>query len=148
MFRSQLAPSVFRIWLGCVALTDLLVGLLLLDGSEDAEAADKDKAFQGHPHFEDSLCQILGSFGIDAMEVLFVQTLRHTGGMHHIVEVVSPELFYQLYLRREVEFDEMDPLVLQIFLRTVLAHRCPGFEASLKGFFHDKGTDKSACACD
>ena len=56
---------------------------------------------------------MLGTLCVDAMEVGLVQTLRHTGGMYHVVELMLLQLFYQLLLRREVEFDEVDTLVLQ-----------------------------------
>ena len=56
---------------------------------------------------------MLGTFRVDAVEIGLVQTLRYTGGMYHVVELLTLQLFYQLLLRREVEFDEVDTLVLQ-----------------------------------
>ena len=61
-----------------------------------------------------------------------------------ILEVGMPlkrfvfQLLFQLLLRREVQFDEVDALVFQPFPRTALAHGSPGLEAPAKGFLHDK----------
>ena len=43
-----------------------------------------------------------------------MQTFRSTGGMYHIVERTTTELFLHLLLRAEVQFDEVDALVLEI----------------------------------
>ena len=138
MLCSQFAAPVFGIGLRGVALTDLFIGLLLPDGTKHAEAAHEDQSLQGHLYLQQSVHQILGALGVDAPEVLFVQTLRHTSGMHHVVEGFIFQLLFQLLLRREVQFDEVDALVFQPFPRTALTHGSPGLEAPAKGFLHDK----------
>ena len=42
---------------------------------------------------------MLGTLCVDTVEVGLVQTLRHTGGMYHVVELMLLQLFYQLLLR-------------------------------------------------
>ena len=72
------------------------------------------------------------------MEVGLVQTLRHTSRMHHIVELLIAQLFHQLGLRREVEFDEVDALILQERPRAALAYGSPSLEPSFEGLLYDK----------
>ena len=98
MLCCQFTASVFRIRLWGVTLADFLIGLFLFDSPEDAEAAHEDKAFQWHPCFQQCLCQVLRTLGIDTVEIRFVQTFRHTGSMHHIIEVLTPQLFHELCL--------------------------------------------------
>jgi hypothetical protein len=54
---------------------------------------------------------MLGALGVDAMEVGFVETFGDTGGMYDVVELQPGELFGELRLGREIEFDEVDTVV-------------------------------------
>ena len=96
-----------------VTLANLRVGLLLAYGTHDAEAADVDKAAQWHLQGNDGVDEVLRALGVDAAEVSLVQTLGNAGGMHHIVEVVTLQLLFQLLFRRKVQLDEVDALVGQ-----------------------------------
>ena len=138
LFCSQFAAAVGRIRLRGITLADFLIGLLFLDSPENAETAHEDKSLQGHLRFEQRLYQVLRAFCVDAMEVGLVQTLRHTSRMYHVVELMPLQLFYQLLLRREVEFDEVDALVLQERPGTAFADGSPGVEAPFEGLFYDK----------
>ena len=61
---------------------------------------------------------MLRSLCIDAVKVFLMQTFRNTGSMNNVVEGVARQLLSQLFLRRKVQFYEMDALVLQESLRT------------------------------
>ena len=89
-----------------------------------------------------------GALGVDATEVILVETLRHTGSVNHVVELVAAQLLYQLLPRREVQLNQPDTLVLQILPGTGLANGSPRLKASAKGLLNDKGADKAACTCD
>ena len=110
----ELTASVGRVWVWCVVLGDIVVGLLFPDGTEDAQTAHIDEASHRHVQFQDGLYQIAGSLVVHAEEVVGMQAFRHAGGMHDIVEIVSSELLHQLVLGVEVQFDEVDTRVLQI----------------------------------
>ena len=85
----KLAFSVCRVGLGRVVLCDFLVGLLLAYVTKDAERTHEDESLDGHFKRDDGIYQVLGSFGVDAVKVVDVQTLGSTCRMNHIVELVS-----------------------------------------------------------
>ena len=58
--------------------------------------------------------------------------------MHHIVELVAAQLFLQPLLRREVQLDEVDALVLQELPRAAATHSSPRLEPPAEGFFNDE----------
>ena len=99
LFGLQLALSISRIGLSSVILLDFRIGLLLADGSHDAQRTDIDKALQWHLQLHDGAHQVHRPFRIDATEVFFVQALRHTRCMDDIVEGMSLQLFLQRFLR-------------------------------------------------
>ena len=107
----ELALAVGGVGLRGVALADLGVGLLLADGAHDAETADIDETLDAHLEGHQNVNEMLGALGIDAVEVGFVETFGDAGGMHDVVELQPGELFGELRLGREVEFDEIDTLV-------------------------------------
>ena len=82
----------------------------------------------------------------DTAEIVAVQTLRHSGGMHHIVERVVLKPAFQLLGRREVELNEVYALVGEITARTCRPHRGPHVHATAQRFFNDKAADEAACA--
>ena len=87
---------------------------------------------------------MLGAFCVDTEEILLVQTLRHTGSMHYIVERVSCQLLLQVFFRCEVQFDKLDAVVSQKLARTALSHSSPHIEAPFDGFLNNKRADKTA----
>ena len=58
--------------------------------------------------------------------------------MHHVVELMRSQLLYELCLRRQIQFYEVDALVLQVLFRTAFAYGSPSLEALLERFLHDK----------
>ena len=107
----ELALAVSGIGLWRVALADLSVGLLLANGAHDAETADIDETLDAHLEGHQDVNEVLGALGIYAVEVGFVETFGDACGMHDIVELQPSELFGELRLGREIEFDEIYTLV-------------------------------------
>lgn len=89
--------------------------LLLPYRSEDAQAAYEHEALYRHGEIEDGIHQMPRSLAVRLEEVSFVQTFRHAGGMHHIVEAVLAQLLLELMLVVEIQFYEVYPLLRQIF---------------------------------
>jgi len=98
MICGKLALAVCRVRLRHIVLTDFLIRLILADGSEDAERADKDKSLDGHSQMQDGIHQVLGALGVHLIEILCMQTLGSASCMHYIVELVWSEFFLQLFL--------------------------------------------------
>ena len=107
----ELALTVGGVGVGGVALADLGIRLLFTDGAHDAETADIDETLDAHLEGFQDVNEMLGALGVDAMEVGFVETFGDTGGMHDVVELQPCELFGELRLGREIEFNEVDTVV-------------------------------------
>ena len=107
----EFALTVSGIGLWRVAFADLSVGLFFADGTHDAETADIDETLDAHLEGLQDVNEMLGALGIDAREVGFVETFGDAGGMHDVVELQPGELFGELRLGREVEFNEVDTVV-------------------------------------
>ena len=87
---------------------------------------------------------MLGALGIDAEEVLLVQTLRNAGGMDDVVEAVAGQLLAQGLLGRQVQLDEMDAFVGQKLVGTALAHSCPHLKIPPERLLHNERPDEAA----
>ena len=107
----EFALTVGGVGLWRVALANLGIGLLFADGAHNAETADVDETLDAHLEGFQNVNEMLGALGVDAMEVGFVETLGDTGSMHDVVELQPGELFGELRLGREIEFDEVDTVV-------------------------------------
>ena len=94
----KFALAVCRVRLRHIVLTDLLIRLLLADGSEDAERTDEDKSLDRHSQMQDGIHQVLGALGVNLIEILCMQTLGSASCMHYIVELVRSEFLLQLFL--------------------------------------------------
>lgn len=95
----ELALAVGRVRSRRVALVNLLVRLLLLDGSEDAQTAHVDEALEWHVELEDSVDKVLRTLIVDLEEVVSVQAFRHACRMDDIVKVVAAQLFDECVFR-------------------------------------------------
>ena len=67
--------------------------------------------------------------------------------MYHIVELMSAQLVGEPLLRREVEFDEVYALVLQIAARTGGAHRRPYLHVAAQCLFHYETAYEATGSC-
>ena len=94
----ELALAVRRIWARRVVLADVLVGLLLMYGTEHAERAEEHEALQRHLQLDERIDEVLCALGVHTAEVGFVETFRHAGSVHDVVELVLTELRLQLLL--------------------------------------------------
>ena len=143
-FSLELTATILGVGLRGVGLADFLIGLLLTNGAEDAERTDIDEAGERHGLGRQRADEVLGPLGIDAAEVGLVDTLGDAGGVNHIVEVMAAELLAEPLLRREVEFDEMDALVLQVLLGAAATHGSPRLHSSAESLFDDEGAYETA----
>ena len=139
----ELALTVGGVGLRTVRFADFFVGLLFAYGTEDAERTEVDELAEGRLCGDERAGQVFGSFGVDGVEVGFVQALGHARGMHHVVELVAVELSAQLFLAGQVQLQEVDAVVLQPFARTAAAHGSPDVHAFAERFFHDEASDEA-----
>ena len=109
-------------------------------GTKDAERADEYESLNGHLKVNDGIDEVLGALGVHLVEILDMQTLGCTCRMDDVVELVSLQLAHQFRLGGEVEVDEMDALVLQVFLGTGRSYRRPCLHALPQGFLNDETT--------
>ena len=112
----ELALSVGGIGLRSIALANLLVGLRLTNSTEDTERAQIDKPLERHLHVQQRIGKVAGPFGVDTMKIVFVQTLRHTCRMNHIIErgFRTAKLLHELRSRIQIKLYETDTGVAQI----------------------------------
>ena len=94
----ELALAVRRIWARRIVLADVLIGLLLMYSTEHAERAEEHEALQWHLQLDERIDEVLCALGVHTAEVGFVETLRHAGSVHDVVEFVLTELRLQLLL--------------------------------------------------
>ena len=146
-FGFELALSIGGVGLRMVGFADFFVRLLFAYGTEDAERTEVDEFAEGPLCGDERAGQVFGSFGVDGVEVCFVQAFRHACGMHHVVELVPGELLAQLLLAGQVQLQEVDAAVLQPFARTAAAHGSPDVHAFAERFFHDEAPDEAGSSC-
>ena len=145
-FSLKLAPAVCGVGARNVVLAYVAVGLPLAHGSVNAQRADEHETPQGHLQRQKSVHQILRPQGVHPVEVIAVKALRHSCGMHHVVERVVSETFSQPFSRREVKLYEVYALVGEIAPRARMPHGSPHVHASAQGFLNDKAADEAARA--
>ena len=143
----ELALAVRRVGVRHVVLADVLVGLLLVYGAEDAERTEEHEALQRHLQLDERIDEVLCALGIHAAEVGLVETFSHASGMNDVVELVLAELCLQLLLRTEVKLNKMYALVLKIFARCGFSHCCPHLHISVEGFLNDKTANEATGSC-
>ena len=143
----ELALAVRRVGARHVVLADVLVGLLLVYGAEDAERTEEHEALQRHLQLDERIDEVLCALGIHAAEVGLVETFGHAGGMNDVVELVLAELRLQLLLRTEVKLNKMYAFVLKIFARCGFSHCCPHLHISVEGFLNDKTANEATGSC-
>ena len=95
LFGLQFALPVCRVGFGCVVLSNLGVGLLFAHGSKHAERADEHEALQRHVQGYEGVGQVACAIGVDAEEVVAVQALSGSRGVHHILKLVLLQLLFQ-----------------------------------------------------
>ena len=146
----QFAPAVCRVGLRRVTLANLLVGLFLAYGSEDAERTQVDHALQRHVHSQQGIGQMARALGVDAAEIVLVKALRHACRMNNVVEPHAglTQLVGEPLRRTQVEFYETDAAVTQPLARTALPDGCPHLHVASQSLLHDETADEPACAGD
>ena len=90
---------------------------------------------------------MLGALCVDAAEILFMNTLRDTCRMNHIVEMQRLHLFHKVLFRREIHFQKMDTLIGEPLPRTAFAKGHPNIHFTLKCFVHDETANEACSAC-
>ena len=135
---SQLTLSVGGVGFRMVAQADVLVGLFLAHGSVDAERTQVDKLLDGHLQCQDGPHQVLRPARVHGVEVFLFQTLRHAGGMDHVVERMPLQLLFQLRLARKVQFDEVYPGIRQVLPRTAPSYSGPHLHAASEALLNNE----------
>ena len=140
----QFALAVGSVGLRRVILAYRLVGPFLAYRTVDAQRTEVDETFEGHVQCEQGIHQVLRSFGVDAEEIVLVQAFGDACRMYHHVEAHLLELPAQQVGVAEVERDEVDAWVGEVFLRTALAHGRPHLVALAQCLLYDETADETA----
>ena len=146
-FSLEFAPSVRRIGLWAVVLGNLLIGFLFVNGTENAQRTQINKAPNRHLQREKGIDKMFRPVGIHAVKIVCPQTFRYAGSVYDIVECMVGELLPERVFRRKVKLDEVNAAVGEVFPRTARSHCGPHLHLSAQGFGHDKAADKTAGAC-
>ena len=118
-----------------------------MDGSIDTQRTEIHEALQGHLQVDERTHQVLRTLCVDTIEIAGIQAFRHAGSMHHVVERMFLQLLFQLRLIAQVQFYEMDTLVLQEVSLTTSPDGSPRLKPALQRLFHDKRANESAGSC-
>ena len=98
-FGLQFAFTIRRIGQGSVVFVDFGKRFLFPDGTKHTQRTDVDEPLEGHLQLQNSIHQVLGTFGVDTVKIVRMNTFGDAGGMNDIVESMPLELLNQSLFR-------------------------------------------------
>lgn len=103
---------------------------------KDTQRTDESKLAGSHVETPKSIGQGAGLPTVHAVEISWIDTLRHARAVHHIVEspmrfAMGLELFVQTVGVGKVQLQEVQARLLQILATARRANACPRLEAAV-----------------
>ena len=152
VFRLRLRHSVACVWHRVVGDFKWRVAFIVAH-AHHAKAAHEQKHLRHCVERLEGINEQSHVAVIDTLEVEIVGSLGGTEVVHHIIPLAAivgdclRQRGFQRQLVGEVEFNEMNTLILQKLTVGGSAHGSPSFVAALQRLSHDKASDKATSPC-
>ena len=147
----EFAATIGRVRTGSIFIGNVGIGIILMYGTHDAEAAHKHETLQWHGTVYECQSEIMGAHGIDGMEIIGIGTLGGSSGVHHMTEPHTASLlahrtegFGHLKTVGEIKIDEMNARVAEPLAAARGAHRRPYLIALRESLVYNITADETS----